>query len=257
MSDQPTIAELAHRDAQAARLWQEKLAALAEFAAGAGHEINNPLAVISGRAQLLLRDETDPERRRDLALIRAQAQRVHEMIADLMLFARPPQPRPVECDAPSLVRQAVQSLAELAAERNAVVTVSVVGDVPRLTADPTQFVVAVRAVVQNAVEAVPADRGTVEIQVSAAGDDKLAIAVRDNGPGLSAEAQRHAFDPFYSGRAAGRGLGLGLSKCWRIVTLHGGQAVLDSPATGGTTVTLVWPTNWSITTAQQNTGAND
>ena len=53
----------------------EKLAALAEFAAGAGHEINNPLAVIAGRAQLLLRDEAAPERRRDLALVNAQAMR--------------------------------------------------------------------------------------------------------------------------------------------------------------------------------------
>ena len=53
----------------------EKIAAMAEFAAGAGHEINNPLAVIAGRAQLLLRDEADPERRRDLALMNAQAMR--------------------------------------------------------------------------------------------------------------------------------------------------------------------------------------
>ncbi len=75
-----------------------KLEALAEFAAGAGHEINNPLTVISGRAQLLLRDERDPERRHALALISAQAMRVHEMIADMMLFARPPRPelQPVE-----------------------------------------------------------------------------------------------------------------------------------------------------------------
>ena len=74
-------------------LEQEKLAALAEFAAGAGHEINNPLTVIAGRAQLFLREETDPERRRGLALINAQAMRVYEMIADLRLFARPPAAR--------------------------------------------------------------------------------------------------------------------------------------------------------------------
>src|SRR5437773_12387659 len=83
-----------------ARLEEEKLAALAEFAAGAGHEINNPLAVICGRAELLLREETHPERRRDLATIHAQARRIYEMIADLMLFARPPQPAlaPVDLD---------------------------------------------------------------------------------------------------------------------------------------------------------------
>ncbi len=70
----------------------EKLEAMAEFAAGAGHEINNPLTIIAGRAQLFLREESDPERRRALALIGAQAMRVHEMIADMRLFARPPRP---------------------------------------------------------------------------------------------------------------------------------------------------------------------
>src|SRR6185437_5765902 len=97
------------------RLEGEKLAALAEFAAGAGHEINNPLAVISGRAQLFMRHEQDPERRRELAVINAQARRVHEMIADLMLFARPPEPRPSNCDITELIDLVVGELAARAA----------------------------------------------------------------------------------------------------------------------------------------------
>src|SRR5664279_4055523 len=90
------LRELEANFAQA--LEREKLEAMAEFAAGAGHEINNPLTVIAGRAQLLLRGETDPERRHALALMNAQAMRVYEMIADMMLFARPPRPelQPVE-----------------------------------------------------------------------------------------------------------------------------------------------------------------
>src|SRR5271156_3554646 len=95
----------------------EKLASLAEFAAGAGHEINNPLAVIAGRAQLLARDEADPERRRELVLIRTQALRVHEMIADLMLFARPPEPRFECCDVSRLLDELVAELRPQAAER--------------------------------------------------------------------------------------------------------------------------------------------
>ncbi len=72
------------------RLEEEKLAALVELAYGASHEINNPLANIATRAQVLLREEPHPERRRMLSAIHAQAMRAHEMIADLMLFARPP-----------------------------------------------------------------------------------------------------------------------------------------------------------------------
>ncbi|MBN1589743.1 MAG: HAMP domain-containing histidine kinase, partial [Pirellulales bacterium] len=88
----------------------EKLEAIAEFAAGAGHEINNPLAVIAGRAQLFLREETDPERRRALVLMNTQAKRVYEMIADMMLFARPPEPSFERVELVALVDQIVAEL---------------------------------------------------------------------------------------------------------------------------------------------------
>ncbi len=97
-------------------LQQEKLTALAEFAAGAGHEINNPLTVIAGRAQLFLQEETNPERRRALALINAQAMRVYEMIADLRLFARPPQPELQQVALVELVDGLIAELAPLAAQ---------------------------------------------------------------------------------------------------------------------------------------------
>src|SRR5258708_12572049 len=76
------------------RLTELKLRALAEFAAGAGHEINNPVATIVGYAQQLLAGETDPDRRHALATIGAQAYRIRDMIGDIMLFARPPGPNP-------------------------------------------------------------------------------------------------------------------------------------------------------------------
>ena len=67
------------------------------------------------------------------------------------------------------------------------------------------------------------------------------IEVTDNGAGLDERSQRHLFDPFFSGREAGRGLGLGLSKCWRIMELHGGQIAVQSKPGCGTTVTLRLP----------------
>ena len=80
------------------RLRREKLDALGEFAAGAGHELNNPLAVIVGRAQLLLARAEDPEVVRSLRIITAQAQRAHRILRDLMFVARPPAPRPRPCN---------------------------------------------------------------------------------------------------------------------------------------------------------------
>src|SRR5215475_2776470 len=100
-----------------ARLEREKHESLKELAYGASHEINNPLANIAARAQTLLEDEHDPERRRKLVAIHRQAMRAHEMIADLMLFARPPQLNIAEFDLGQLVRRVVDEAREIAAER--------------------------------------------------------------------------------------------------------------------------------------------
>ena len=90
----------------------DKLEALAEFAAGAGHEINNPLATIIGRAQLLLKDERDPQRRQMLLSIGAQAYRIRDMIGDTMLFGRPPVPEMQPVDLANAVAAVVRQQAE-------------------------------------------------------------------------------------------------------------------------------------------------
>jgi signal transduction histidine kinase len=89
-----------------------KLKSLAEFAAGAGHEINNPLGTILGRSQLLLRQESDPERRRWLAAIGGQALRIRDMISDTMVFARPPAPKPRVVEIEPLIHSVTDRFAE-------------------------------------------------------------------------------------------------------------------------------------------------
>ena len=69
----------------------------------------------------------------------------------------------------------------------------------------------------------------------------MRIRIRDDGPGIKLEERRHLFDPFYSARQAGRGLGLGLSKAWRIVANHGGRIEVDSQPGSGSTFTVVLP----------------
>ncbi len=220
-------------------LQQEKLSALAEFAAGAGHEINNPLTVIAGRAQLFLQEETHPERRRALALINAQAMRVYEMIADLRLFARPPQPELQTVALVELVDGLIAELAPAAAQED--IALEREGDAGPLwvVADPTQLSVAVRALCQNAIEAIGAG-GRIRIEL-VRGRGEVEIRVCDDGPGIPAPAREHIFDPFYSARQAGRGLGLGLSKCWRIITNHGGRIELEDQPGGGTSFLITLP----------------
>ncbi len=238
MSDDPArLHELEAKFAQA--LEREKLEAMAEFAAGAGHEINNPLTVIAGRAQLLLQGETDPERRHALALMNAQAMRVYEMIADMMLFARPPQPNFARFEAVKWSDELIAELQPAAARQETALTRIGRQEPLEIEADPTQLAVAVRALLQNAFEALVSG-GSVQVDVQSS-ENELRISVIDDGPGVSEAERRHIFDPFYSARQAGRGLGLGLSKCWRIATNHGGKVAVESSPGKGAAFTMTLP----------------
>ena len=207
-----------------ARLQVKKLAALAELAAGAGHEINNPLAVISGQAQYLAGHETDPERNKSLQTIVNQAQRIHQILIGLMQFARPPAPQKQYVDANGLVRAVVESLQEPAHERE----VKLVCPEPpaglEIHADGGQIRLALAGLLRNAVEAASAE-GWAGIRILVTDDESLEFIVEDNGPGPTATIQEHMFDPFYSGRTAGRGRGLGLATAWRLARQNGGDVV--------------------------------
>lgn len=226
------------------RLEQEKLAAMKELAYGASHEINNPLANIAARAQTLLRDEQQPDRRRALESIHQQAMRAHEMISDLMLFARPPalDRRPV--DLVALLHEVSAKFSRLCEPRNIRVATKFCSDEFVIPADAQQLTVALTAVCTNAMEAIGTD-GAIEIALRTSSEPAAMaiIDVTDSGPGISDDVRRHLFDPFFSGREAGRGLGFGLSKCWRIVKDHGGSVVVDSTPGEGATLTLHLPTS--------------
>jgi len=236
-------ADLLARAAARDRLLRDaKLEAMAEFAAGAGHEINNPLAAISGRAQLLLRDEQHPERRRHLTTIGAQALRIRDMIGDTMLFARPPMPQPQSLNLADVLNTVIGKLAEDCTPRRLTMERAYADDVP-IWADETQLSVVVSELIRNAGEASP-EEGRIHVAASrtSANEQKwVLLTVRDEGDGLPAEAAEHLFDPFYSGRPAGRGLGFGLSKCWRIVTNHGGRIEVDGDLKHGFGIVVQWP----------------
>jgi signal transduction histidine kinase len=211
------------------RLERAKLDAMKELAYGASHEINNPLANISARAQTLLRDEREPDRRRALEAINQQALRAHEMISDLMLFARPPRLELQLIDVSSVVDKVVCEVAAECDRRGIEVSMDVGEGLPGVHGDIVQLAVAIKALLMNAIDAT-GQEGQISLQLGAfaATPDQSApagvrLSVRDEGPGIAPDVRPHIFDPFFSGREAGRGLGFGLSKAWRIVTGHGGS----------------------------------
>jgi signal transduction histidine kinase len=154
-------------EATSARALEDaKLAALAEFAAGAGHEINNPLATIVGRAQALLKHETDPGRRQSLATIAAQAFRVRDMIGDLMVFARPPAPVPERLLVNDAVSAVVDRFQDAARERACRLTFRAESAV-FASIDPTQLAIVASELVRNALDVVEPAGGTIQVSVAA------------------------------------------------------------------------------------------
>lgn len=221
---------------------QTKLEALAEFAAGAGHEINNPVATIVGRAELLLKGETNPERKQALLTIGAQALRIRDMIGDLMLFARPPKLEPKSLNLVEVVDDVLRKLGETWRVKSLDVVRQGESSVP-IVADPVQLRVVVSNLLLNSVNA-SAVGGLISVECSNFEVDSrrsAVLVVKDRGVGLSAVEREHLFDPFFSGRQAGRGLGFGLCKCWRIVEQHGGQIDCDSSVESGTSFRVTWP----------------
>lgn len=216
-----------------------KLSALAEFAAGAGHEINNPVATIAGRAQLLLAGEHNPERRQSLLTIGGQAHRIRDMIGDIMLFARPPEPQCTMDDLSRIAKETVKGFEPECTSRGCRISLTAPQSV-QVWGDPLQLAVAIGCLIQNALDA-SSTGGRINVSTETAFQDGQTwgrLSVNDDGPGFSPQDREHLFDPFYSGRQAGRGLGFGLAKCWRIVSMHRGH--IEAKSTVGATSFELW-----------------
>ncbi len=178
---------------------REKLASLKEFTYGASHELNNPLFNISSRAQVLLRDEQNPERRKKLATIYSHAMRASEMINDIALAARPATPQFERVDVMEVARTVIDELGPQAALHRVTLSFDSTSDgngslsrtgletcsTTTLEADATQLAVVIREICLNAIEGIGrADRGgNVRIQLIPQANT-LEIAVQDDGPGL-------------------------------------------------------------------------
>ncbi len=218
----------------------ERLATTGELAAGMAHEIRNPLAAIVN-ATALLTDEgalTPEERATTLAAIRTEARRLNRILSDFLRFARPQEAQ----RTPGDIREVVQHVSALIREDRAraprvEVKVAVDPSVPRFAFDRDQVTQVLWNVALNGVEAMNG-RGRLLLEVARQNGD-VALAVSDTGPGIPPETLAHVFEPFYSGKPNGSGLGLTIAE--RIIAAHGGRIEIDSAPGRGTRVTLRFP----------------
>ena len=228
--------------AQTQLVRMRSISMIAQMAAGAAHELNNPLAVISGRAQMELTKCEDSEGRRAMEIIIEQAQRASGIVSDLMSFAKPDQAQPVLQPLAEVLEAACQhwrSVSGLGPDR---LSLSVRDADSMVYCDAVQLREILQAVFANALEATdPATRRLKVNSPSRASDETLRIVIEDNGVGMTPDVVEHALDPFFSSRPAGRGRGLGLSRAYRLAEINGGSLWLESKPQLGTTVTIELP----------------
>jgi putative nucleotidyltransferase with HDIG domain len=244
LSEQLAQSNRTLNDAQSELLRARTLVGIAEMAAGAAHEMNNPLAVISGRSQLLASQISDEKHRKSAQLIAEQAMRLSDMITELMNFAKPCANEARELSVQEILSRAVEQAkrAPEAADREVEVAADV-GDVPMVRVDPEHAVAALAEIVSNALQATAEKGGNVRLHATADPfGGQVAITVADDGCGMDEHTLQRAFDPFFSSMPAGRRRGMGLAKALRWVESFGGSIRLSSQPGGGTRATLLLPT---------------
>jgi signal transduction histidine kinase len=216
----------------------DRLSAIGQLSASLAHEIRNPLASIDGAANLIESPRTSEEMRKDsLSIIHKEIQRLNRLLTNLLDFARPRKPefQPVD---PSRLIDAIINLAGPSAEQKGItLRKEVPGSVPAIECDPEQM----KQVILNlAINAVQAMNGPGEVLLSARpSDSSVIISVRDQGPGVGDEDLDKIFNPFFTTKEAGTGLGL--SVVHQIVTQHDGVVNVQRNPDGGMTFLLMIP----------------
>ncbi len=216
------------------------IAALAEMAAGAAHELNNPLSVISGRAQLLAGDETDEKKAEALLQVRDSCKELSRVVGDLMSFAEPARPRKAFVAARQIIDEAME-LAALKTHSDSIDAQIEFDDaVNDVFVDSGQIVSSLASIISNAVESYGQESGPVDITASRAGSS-VRIEITDHGCGMDAETLARAAYPFFSSKPAGRKRGMGLAYASRFIELNGGNLKINSELGKGTTATVTLP----------------
>jgi signal transduction histidine kinase/ActR/RegA family two-component response regulator len=242
LQDQMRALELA----QARLVQSEKLAAIGELVAGVAHELNNPLTLIIGFAELLRRSPVSDETRQDLEKIVAQSRRAAGIVRSLLDFARQ---RPSErklVQANDMMNSTLDLLAYELRTHNIERTVRLAPDLPLTLADPYQLQQVFVNLVNNARQAMSETHGgghltiTSELGpstfVNGGRDDApvIRITIQDDGPGIPPDLLPRIFDPFFTTKSPGEGTGLGLSVCHGIIGDHGGHIWAENRPQGAT-----------------------
>jgi signal transduction histidine kinase len=215
------------------------MAAMGTMASGIGHEINNPLYAILGRAEAI-RDEHDIDRSRGYGRdIIEYAKHIGEIVKDLSGYVRPGTQHERELvDVNEKLDEAV-SMVEQSLLGDAVEFTQRLAPVPGIAAKPEEVRQVFFNVIRNGVQAM-GEKGAIEIETRV-DDGWVTVSIRDTGPGISRDHQRKIFDPFFTTKGPDEGEGLGLFIVQQIVSKYDGEITVDSESGGGTVFNIRFP----------------
>ena len=221
----------------------EKLSSIGEIVAGVAHELNNPLSGVLGFSQLLAQKDAEGKFRRDIERIVECAHRCQKIVQNLLSFARPgnPEKKPVGLNG---ILEKTLDLLEPALHADGIEVVKeITPQLPYVMADFHQVQQVLTNLINNAQQAMGAERsgGRLTLRTRVREDQRIAVEVGDNGPGIPPDVLPKIFDPFFSTKKQGRGTGLGLSVSFGIVRDHGGEIAVESRMGKGTTFSVIFP----------------
>lgn len=222
----------------------EKLAALGQLLAGVAHELNNPLAVVLGRAAILQEKLKDTPHSAPLQKLRDAADRCARIVKTFLAMARQTGPRRQIVEVKDLIDSALEMTTYSLRKSNVTWHATPLTHNQMIEVDQDQIVqVLINLILnaQHALEERPENR-TLDIKVDLSSDQQwLNIAVADNGNGVSENVAHRIFDPFFTTKPVGQGTGLGLSVCKSMVEAHGGKLILEPTLGGGATFKVSLP----------------
>lgn len=217
---------------QAQMVQSEKLVSLGQLAAGAAHEINNPLTAILGYSELIADDDSLPDRTRVTAKkIREQARRTSGLVQNLLSFARQVPAERTLLDINTVVGNAVQLRALDLHNGGSTIELQLESVLPGVRGDNNQLMQVFFNIISNALDAM-AEQGGGRLTIRTQRDrSNVVVLFSDTGPGI--REPHRVFDPFYTTKPVGKGTGLGLSICFGIVEEHGGKILCYNGQAGG------------------------
>src|SRR5438128_1583918 len=224
------------------RLMQsEKVAAMGSLLAGVAHELNNPLTVLSGQAQLL-EGTADAGLARRAGQIRRAADRCVRIVRNFLSLARQHPPERMETSLTQVARGALELLAYELRTDDVELVLELPDNLPVLWADPHQLHQVLVNIIANAHHAMRRQPGPKRITIRARhAGGRVRVEIADTGRGIPPEILSRIFEPFFTTKPAGEGTGLGLSLCRSIVEEHGGTITVESVPGQGATFVIELP----------------